>query len=261
METPGHIGDGQVAASSAEEARRRWREERWRRVRSLRLKSWCFSALWPLIAFIFFVAYEVGLYFLVQLVPGLGPHDAAVYGLAAQIAGCIVFVAAGAYVIFSPRNEAWIRRWARRGLWGVSAQPMPKAKYHARYCAARNRGTAAIFLGFSTLELFYAWRDLSKPLTTGRTPILLIAGLLLCIALLGILFRSLTCFRERLALSIGILSFFHRLVVGVAPSFATQYGSAVRNLSLILWASAVLVSLDLLKSALRAPAPGTSHLS
>jgi hypothetical protein len=135
---------------------------------------------------------------------------------------------------------------------------MQKAKFHARYCAARNRGTAALFLGFSALEVFYAWHNLSKPLPCERPSIVLIAGLLYCIALLVGLCLSFTCFRERLALGLGAAVLVVRVVARAAPALAAVYTSGVRELSLFLWASAALASLALLKSALRAPPPGTS---
>jgi hypothetical protein len=231
------------------------REERWRRLRSLRLKSWVISILWPFVVIIVFIISEVGSYSLLQLVPGLNRRDAAVYGLAAQIATAMAFVAAGIYVIFSPRNDVWIRSCGRRGLWGLARQPMPKAKFHARYCAARNRGTAAIFLGSSMLEVLYAWGNLSKPLPSERPSIFLIAGILLSMAVLVNLFLSLTCLRERLALGLGAAGFTLPLVVSAAPAAAVAYSPAVRELALLFWASAALASLSLLKSALRAPPP------
>jgi len=247
-------------ANDRQAARRRTREERWRRVRSLRLKVGLFTIVLPFAVFIAFCVCEIGVYSLVQLVPGLSRESAALYGLAVQIAAAIAFVVGGAYVIYSPRNDAWIRRLGRRAPWAPSRQPMSKAKFHARYCAARNRGTAAIFLGFSVMKVFYAWHDLSKPLPSERLPILFAAGLLYSIGVLVYLSLSLTCFRERLALIIGATGLVVWLLIRDAPTITVPHPSAVRELCLFLWASAALVSLALLRSALRAPPPGPPDL-
>ncbi len=252
-----HTDDQEIAANGRQPARRRMREERWRRVRSLRLKSWCFSVLLPFAVFIAFCLCEVGAYYLVQLMPGLNRHDATVYGFAAQVAVAILFIAAGVYVIFSVRTNAWIQRLGRRVPWVPSTQPMPKAKFHARYCAARNRGTAAIFLGFSAMEVAYAWHDVSKPLPGEQYSIFLVVGLLCCIAFLVDLSLTLTCFRERLVLIIGAADFALMLVVRAAPATAAEHASAFREIPLLLWAASALVSLALLKSALQSPPPGT----
>jgi len=255
MEFPGHMGDERVAASGREVAIEHWREERWRRVRSLRLKSWFFSLLWPLVVLIVFAGSEIGVYSLVQLLPGLNQHAAAVYGFAAQIVTCMVFVAAGVYVILSPRNDTWIRRWGRRGIWRLSGKPKPKVQFHARYCAARNRGTAAIFLGYCLLELSYAWRNLSKPLPSQRPSMIIIEALLITMVTLVCLFVSLTCFRERLALGMGVAAYVSGLAARAVPALAAPYSPAIRELCLFIWAAAAITSLGLLKSALRAPPP------
>ena len=260
METPGHIGDQEVPAYDGEAARRHSREERWRRVRSLRLKNWFYSIFWPFLSLVVFVGCEIGLYFLVQLVPGLNPHEAVVCAIALQIAMWIIFMVSAGYAVYAPRNDAWIRHWGSRGHWGMSGQPVQKAKLHARYCATQNRGTAAIFLGYSALEVFHAWRNLNKPLPSHGPSMVDIEGLLISIVALVCLFLFLSCFRERLALGIGAAVFLIGLLVEVAPALAAPYACAVREICLFLWASAALTSLALLKSALRVPPPATPHL-
>jgi hypothetical protein len=83
----------------------------------------------------------------------------------------------------------------------------------------------------------------------------LTAALLVCVAVLVNFFLFLTCFRERLALGVGVAVYVFGLVVKAAPAFAAPHGQAVREIFLFLWASAALTSLGLLKSALRAPPP------
>ena len=234
-------------------------EVRWRRVRSMRLKHWLFSFALPMVVFVAFCLLEVGAYSVVQLVPGLTPHEVAIYGLAAQIAAAIAFVAAGAYAIYSPRNDAWIRRLGRRGPWAFSKRPMPKAKFHARYCAARNRGAAALFLGFSLVEVLSAWHGLRKPLPYGPRSIILIVGDLYCAGLVVYMSQALTCFRERLALTLFATAMVVWFVVRVAPATTAPHASAIRELLLFIWASSAVVSLALLKSALQAPPPGASN--
>jgi hypothetical protein len=218
MEIPGHIGDEDAAAYDREAARRHAREERWRRVRSLRLKNWFFSILWPFLILILFGVSEVGLYFLVQLVPGLTAHDAAVYAIAAQITLWIIFMATAVYVIYSPRSDAWIRRWGSRGRW--EWDPMQKVRFHARFCAARHRGSATVFLGLSLLGVFDAWRNLNKPLPSEHQSFILVVGLLVWIVFLVYLSLSFTCIGERLALRIGAAASVPQLVFSVVPALS-----------------------------------------
>jgi len=95
MEIPRHIGDQEVANSERQAARRHSMKVRWQRVRRMRLKTWLFFVALPVLVFVVFCVLEVGVESVVQLAPGLSLHDRDVYGLAAQIATAIVFVAAG----------------------------------------------------------------------------------------------------------------------------------------------------------------------
>lgn len=249
------MGDEETAACSRDGGRKQWRKERWRRVRLLRLKGLCFSVAWPILVVFVFVMSEVGVYFLAQLVPGLDRHDKSLYGFIVPLVMWVLFMMAGVYWVFSPRNEARVRRWGRRGPWAIFIQPMDKSKRHARYCAARNRGTAAVFLAVCALEAFFSWRDLYKPLPPDTQPIFDAVGIAFCIVFLMSLLRSFTCFRERLVLSVGAAILLLQLALIIAPSFAKAFGSAARNFSLLLWTLAALASLALLKSALGAPTP------
>lgn len=222
----------------------------------LRLKGLCFSVAWPILVVFIFVMSEVGLYFLAQLAySGFDRHDKSLYGLVAPLIMWILFMAAGVYWVFLPRNEVRVRRWGRRGPWAIFIQPTDKSKRHARYCAARNRGTATVFLAVCALEVFYSWRDLYRPLLPDTQPIFDAVGTALCVVFLMSLLRSFTCFRERLVLSFGAAVLMLQLTLIVAPSFAKAYGSAARNFSLLFWTLAALASLALLKSALGAPSP------
>ena len=262
MEIPRHIGGEDNAAYDREAGRRHAREERWRRVRSLRLKNWFFSILWLLVTLILFGVLfgvsEVALHFLVQLLPRLNSQDAAVYAIATQVALWIMFMAAAVYLINSPRGDACIRRWGPRGVWAWD--PMQKVRFHARYCADRNRATAAVFVVSCALEVVYAWGNLNKPLPSERLSVIVITGPLVSIAFLVTLCFSFTCFGERLTFGIGAAASVLQLVSKVVPALAATYVTAFRTASLLLWTSAVLASLALLKSALRAPPPSTPHL-
>ena len=260
MEVPEQSGEQGLASEQRAATQGLGREARWRRVRSLRLRNWFFSFFWPFLLLALFCACEAGVYFLVQLFPGLNPHEAAVSAAVLQILLWLVFIAAIVYLSYSPRGGVWIRHWGGRGPWSLAGAPAQLAAIHSRYCAARNVGTAVIFLGFTALEVFYALRDWSTPLPSERPSAFLIIGFLFTMAYLVILSVDLACFRERLVLGIGVVAFGLRLFVHIAPSLALPYSRAIRDVQSFLWFSAALTSLALLKSALRAPPPGVRGL-
>jgi hypothetical protein len=139
---------------------------------------------------------------------------------------------------------------------------MDRATFHARNCAARNRGMAAVFLGVSVLEGYFAWRNLSQPFPSERqVSIALIAGLSEFIALLLYLCLFFKCFRERLALGLGAAGDGVRLVVRAAPALSTVDATGLLKLSLLMWALAALASLTLIKSAFRLPPASRSRFS
>ena len=254
------IGESEIAAYGREASRVRAREERWRKARSLRLRSWVtYTLLWPLGVFLIFVALEVGVHYVVELVPGLSAHAVELYGGVSQIAVGILFMGAGTYFILSRHGDAWVRRWGGRGTGSLSSRTNRRAGFHAYYCAARSRGTAATFLGFSILMIYLAHRDLAKPILTERASLTVLFGLLFCIMFLVDCFLSLNCIRERLFLGLAAVSFILALLRNAAPGFVAPHAPAIRHLTLAIWVAASLVSLSLFKSALHAGPPGASH--
>jgi hypothetical protein len=121
---------------------------------------------------------------------------------------------------------------------------------HSRSCAARNWTTSLLFLLFCGFEALLCWRELAQPLPDYRASIVLLLGYDFVVFLLADLMLSFRCLRERIVLTLGLVSFVKAVAVGVAPWLFASNARAVREFSFILWAAASLVSLSLLKSAL-----------
>ncbi len=256
------IGEAEVLVFRTARAKVYAREIRWKRVRWLRLKSGlAYRLVWPLGIFVAFALWELGAFYLVQLVPGLNERQMDVYGGISQIVAAILFLGFGAFFILSSHGDVWVHRWGRGAGWTVSGIKNRRAKFHACYCAARSLSTAGFFLGFSILMVFYAYRDLNKPIPTERETLVLLVSLLYCIGLTFYCALSLTCLRERLVLGIATASFMLAFLRDAVPRFAAPYAPAVRDITLGAWVVASVVSLSLVKSAHHAAPPGFSSFT
>lgn len=251
-----HIGEDAVAARQAEAARIRSRQERWTKVRRLRFRDWFFfGLLYPLGAVLGLFVLMVGVGFVGEKLAASQGDVAGYYIGAAQLLFGLAYAGAVMYVIHSGRAPRLMHYWTRRSGWRDLDRKSRKLKFHSYYCAARSRGTAAIFLGFSLWSLYLAHRDLAKPIPTEPASLLILLGLVCCVGLFADFFMSLSCLRERLVLGICIVEFTAMLISAAVPAFVAPYAHPIRIFSVILWVAAVVVSLSLFRSANHAP-PG-----
>lgn len=253
------IGKEVAASHRAEAVRFRARKERWGKVRRLRFrKSFFYGILWPSGVLLVFLALMVGAGFLQESIwraNGSRGNTPVV-----PICTGVLLLAAGGYVAFSGRADRWFQWWMR-GRSRVPPEPSSRReRFHTHYCAARSIGSAGFFLELSLLMLFYAYRDLAKPIPAGRGPILTLLGLLYCTWLLAYTFLAFTCLRERIVLGVWILDNAVMVVRDTLPAVEAPFAQGVREFSLLLWVSAALVSLSLFRSAVHAPPPGVARL-
>jgi hypothetical protein len=255
-----HIGEDEVAAYRAEAIRIRARHERWTKVRWMRFRDWFFfGLLCPLGGFVGLLVLAVGVGFVGEKLVANQGDLSGYYVAAAQIVFMLAYIAAVLYVLHSGRAPRLMHHWTRRSGWRDLDRKNRRLKFHSYYCAARSRGTAAIFLGFSLLMLFHAHRDLARPMPAERESLFLLLVLVYCVGLFVDFFLSLSCMRERLVLGICIVESTVMLVSGAVPVLVAPYAHPIRIFALALWIGALLVSLTLFRSAIHAPAgaPGT----
>jgi hypothetical protein len=255
------IAEERVEACRAEAARIRTRQERWTKVRRLRFRDWLFfGLLCPLGGFAGLLILAVGVGFVGEKLAASQGDLAGYYVAAAQLVFILAYFAAVLWALHSGRAPRLMHHWTRRSGWRDLGRKNRRLKFHSYYCAARSRGTAAIFLGFSLLMLFFAHRDLDKPVPASRESLIILLALVYCIGLFADFFVSLSCVRERLVLGICIVEFTVMLLSAAVPALLAPYAHAIRVFAVALWIGALLVSLSLFRSAIHAPPPGVSRV-
>jgi hypothetical protein len=110
---------------------------------------------------------------------------------------------------------------------------------------------AGFCVAFSALEVVLRWTAIRRPLAVEREPLLFLTGSIAVIAWLAWLAFSLTCLRERVLIALALVSFtMGALKVGL-PGVVAAASPALILASLGLWIVALLVSLSMLRSAMR----------
>lgn len=120
---------------------------------------------------------------------------------------------------------------------------------HSRYCAARNKKTATVFLCISALEVAWHWGAISRALPRPPASMYVFVGLIAALVLMFDLMLSLRCFRERLVLGLGAASFLIALIEQMSPDLAASVLARAGQLILLLWVVAAFTSASLLLSA------------
>jgi len=134
-------------------------------------------------------------------------------------------------------------------------QPEPISTPHWRYCAARNKRVSLFFVLFSGLQALLWWRALNKPLPSGRESIVFYIALITSLVFLAELMVSFKCFRERCAIALAMSTFAIELARRLLPNLVAPFAGIIPAISLLLWMVVLLVSLSLLRSALRTRRP------
>jgi hypothetical protein len=111
---------------------------------------------------------------------------------------------------------------------------------------------ALLFSAFCSL---LSWRGLANPVLPEHDVIVEL-GLLYVIGLMSLLLAAAECLRERIWLGLTITVFSIGFTERLFPRWAEQVVVRLNELDLLLWVLATLLSLSLLKSALR----GAEHL-
>lgn len=122
--------------------------------------------------------------------------------------------------------------------------------HHSRFCANRNAGTAAIFAGFCAVMVLACWRAVSGRPHLPDSGAFLLSYQVIGLLVSGVLFAEFKCPRERTVIGLSFLTPAIALSFAAAPKLATLRPVADR-IELVVWGTALAISLSMLGSALR----------
>jgi len=139
-------------------------------------------------------------------------------------------------------------------------EKLSNAQKHERmYCAFTHRRIAWSFATLCALEFFVTWRGLDKPvLRDGLFELLYYILLIVVCALM--LMRVLRCFSERFVVGVCTLVFAKAVVLWFAPTRFNPVMGLIERAFLVLWAIALVMSLNMLVRAVRNPHIGPDQL-
>lgn len=134
-----------------------------------------------------------------------------------------------------------------------------QSNLHLRACVKHNKTNAFLALLSSVIILASSCRELYLPIPTERGPLSTVLGLLFIVALMACAFAIASCWQERVWLALATAA----CVVGVAkelfPGFVSPAITGVRIFCLLLWLTAVVLSLSFVKSAFGGGSPPDGH--
>ena len=122
-------------------------------------------------------------------------------------------------------------------------------EFHAKYCPVKNPKSAMFLVAYFSVAAFDDWRGLHKPLEDPALVELLFATVV--IVMLAKWLVAFTCFRERLAFGLAIVSLATSEGTRFAPIFVIQYADVVRFSKLALSVLGLMVSLTMLVPSAR----------
>src|SRR5438552_13828624 len=136
---------------------------------------------------------------------------------------------------------------------GLREQLMNNWHYsHSRFCASRNVKVALLYVGFCGGCAFLSWRPSHALPSPDR---LLPFGLLVAIVILAQVAFAVKCIRERVVVGAIMASLASALVSEVAPGVVSPVAGLLRITDYLLWGLAIVISVSMLVSSIRLPAP------
>ena len=130
-------------------------------------------------------------------------------------------------------------------------QNLSDHEIHARFCPVKNSKSALFLVASFSLMVFVGWKGLHKA-PQHQSIVNLIFFIVVAAALAGLLV-AFTCFRERLVISVVIVSLLTGVVTGFVPSVFSQHTEMLRSGKLALSLLGLLVSLTMLVQSARSP--------
>lgn len=124
-------------------------------------------------------------------------------------------------------------------------------EFHALYCPVKNAKNALFLVAWFSLTAFVNWKGLHKAPEHPDFVVLLFA--IVVVAMFAKWLVAFTCFRERLVLSLVIVSLVAGEVERFVPSIVSQHLETVKSGHLALSLLGLLVSLTMLVQAARTP--------
>jgi hypothetical protein len=124
-------------------------------------------------------------------------------------------------------------------------------EFHALYCPIKNVKSALFLVVCFSVTTFAGWKALHKP-PEHKSIVYLLFYIVVAVGLARLLV-AFTCWRERLVISVVIVSILTGAVMGFAPSEFSQHTEMLRSGKLALSLLGLLVSLTMLVQA--APSP------
>ena len=129
---------------------------------------------------------------------------------------------------------------------------------HALYCPVNNSRSALFLVACFSLMVFVGWKGLHK--APEHKSIVEILFYIVVAAGLARLLVAFTCWRERLVITVVIVSLLIGVVTGFVPSVFRQHAEALRSGKLASSLLGLLVSLTMLAQSVRNPNAGPSRV-
>ena len=136
-------------------------------------------------------------------------------------------------------------------------QNLSDQEIHAQSCPVTNSKSALFLVASFSVIVFVGWKGLHKsPDHKGIIELLFYIVVAAGLARLLVVF---TCLRERLVISVGIISLLTGAVTGFMPSVLSQHTEMLRSSKLALSLLGLVVSLTMLVQSLSSPTVEPSH--
>lgn len=131
-------------------------------------------------------------------------------------------------------------------------------EFHALYCPVKNTKSALFLVACFSVTAFVGWKGLYKPPENPSYLELVFA--IIVVGLLTTWLAHFTCFRERLVLSVIIVSLVTEQVESFEPSLFSQHTQTIRFGSIALSLLGLIVSVTMLVQSARTPKIEPSEL-
>lgn len=128
---------------------------------------------------------------------------------------------------------------------------------HAQSCPVKNSKSASFLVASFSVMVFVGWRGLHK--APEHKSIVDLLFFIVVAAMLARLLVAFTCLRERLVISVVIVSLLTGVVTRFVPSVFSQHVEMVKFGKLALSLLGLLVSLTMLAQSVRSPNAGPSN--
>ena len=129
---------------------------------------------------------------------------------------------------------------------------------HALYCPVKNSRSALFLVACFSMMVFVGWKGLHK--APEHKSIVELLFYIVVAAALARLLVAFTCWRERLVITVVIVSLLIGVVTGFVPSIFRQHTEVLRSGKLALSLLGLLVSLTVLVQSVRNPNAGPSRV-